>query len=393
MSRINEPYYLNNQLVQMTKGYTSPISGDRPVLSSDMFDYIGHFYDAHHSALKYRDDTKTSEKYGDASQYDCKFYLNQAKMYFQAAQNEPFEVSMLSSYYCMLNLAKSYLAYKSEFVDDFVNDFNKHGIKEDHDSAGKDFDTIMIRYDVPHTKRNGEMTSNFGGVFPMLAKALDSDFDTVWNSETGKSLRTLLYNLPFVQSAYMNTYGSCKNRIEELFVPLADGTAPYYFRPCKSSLKLRADIDEGYLKAEGGKLSDAVTSAINTKLVFVGEGHFESVDSAKRNSNDSISTELKEMNATLRKNFAYVGGTHPMWYIKRTQIASDEVLNISTITINMAIMHRLSEIARYKPEQLHRLMNDKENWLLHEYMNSALNQFVDEMASEITGNDVKLSNW
>ena len=59
----------------------------------------------------------------------------------------------------------------------------------------------------------------------------------------------------------------------------------------------------------------------------------------------------------------------------------------------MAIMHRLSEIARYKPEQLCRLMNDKESWLLHEYMNSALNQFVDEMASEITGNDVKLSNW
>lgn len=82
-----------------------------------------------------------------------------------------------------------------------------------------------------------------------------------------------------------------------------------------------------------------------------------------------------------------------MWYIKRTRVNNDDVLNISTITINMAVMHRLSEIARYKPEQLDRLMNGNENWLLHEYMQAALDQFVDEMASEITGREVLFSQW
>lgn len=60
---------------------------------------------------------------------------------------------------------------------------------------------------------------------------------------------------------------------------------------------------------------------------------------------------------------------------------------------SMAVMHRLSEIARYKPEQLDRLMNGNENWLLHEYMQAALDQFVDEMASEITGREVLFSQW
>lgn len=60
---------------------------------------------------------------------------------------------------------------------------------------------------------------------------------------------------------------------------------------------------------------------------------------------------------------------------------------------SMAVMHRLSEIARYKPEQLDRLVNGNENWLLHEYMQAALDQFVDEMASEITGREVLFSQW
>lgn len=47
-----------------------------------------------------------------------------------------------------------------------------------------------------------------------------------------------------------------------------------------------------------------------------------------------------------------------------------------------------SEIVRYKPEQMAHLLNSKENWLLHEFLTLALDQFIDELAAEITGQDI-----
>ena len=52
------------------------------------------------------------------------------------------------------------------------------------------------------------------------------------------------------------------------------------------------------------------------------------------------------------------------------------------------IVDRVSKIARYKPEQLNRLMKSKENWLLHEFIAQALDQFIDELAAEITKQDI-----
>ncbi len=77
-----------------------------------------------------------------------------------------------------------------------------------------------------------------------------------------------------------------------------------------------------------------------------------------------------------------------MWYLKRVKLADSKVINLCDMTLIMVAMHRISEIARYKPEQLSRLMKSKENWLLHEFMSQALDQFIDELAAEITKQDI-----
>ena len=87
----------------------------------------------------------------------------------------------------------------------------------------------------------------------------------------------------------------------------------------------------------------------------------------------------------------YIRGSKRLWYLKRTELQNaqgPEVINLSDLTINMAAMHRVSEIARYKPEQLNRLMKSKENWLLHEFIAQALDQFIGELAAEITKQDI-----
>ena len=48
-------------------------------------------------------------------------------------------------------------------------------------------------------------------------------------------------------------------------------------------------------------------------------------------------------------------------------------------------MHRLSEICRYQPLQLKSLLEGQKNWLLSEFIQMSPIQFIDEIASEMTG--------
>ena len=113
----------------------------------------------------------------------------------------------------------------------------------------------------------------------------------------------------------------------------------------------------------------------------------QSVNGAKRNQ-DSLSSEFKNENDELRREFQYIRSSKKLWYLKRTALNHPEVMNLNSMLIIMAAMHRVSEIVRYKPEQMAHLLNSKENWLLHEFLTLALDQFIDELAAEITGQDI-----
>lgn len=139
-------------------------------------------------------------------------------------------------------------------------------------------------------------------------------------------------------------------------------------------------------------IPNAVLATIDPSLILYGESGFRihSAEGARYDSR-SISGDLRQKNSQYRKQFSYIRGPKRMWYLKKSNLElaqGAEVLNLCDMTINMAAMHRVSEIARYKPEQLNRLMNSKENWLLHEYIAHSLDQFVDEIAAEITKQDI-----
>ena len=48
-------------------------------------------------------------------------------------------------------------------------------------------------------------------------------------------------------------------------------------------------------------------------------------------------------------------------------------------------MHRLSELCRYQPIKLSKFLAGKKNWLLTEFIEMAPGQFLDAIASEMTG--------
>jgi len=55
-------------------------------------------------------------------------------------------------------------------------------------------------------------------------------------------------------------------------------------------------------------------------------------------------------------------------------------------------MHRLSEICRYQPLFLDSLLSGQKNWLLSEFIEMSPAQFIDEIASEMTGYQFLIPN-
>ncbi len=51
-------------------------------------------------------------------------------------------------------------------------------------------------------------------------------------------------------------------------------------------------------------------------------------------------------------------------------------------------MHRLSELSRYEPKVISRHLELKQNRLITEFIQGATNEFIDSIASEITGQTI-----
>ncbi len=275
------PLHQKARVLRLSKAYTSQSYTEKTVLTDDVFPYVEFYYNQHHKPLKYQD-TSLQQSYGKANQYECAFYWKQAEMFYKTAKTMPIETSPVAAYYCMLNATKSYLSFTSTCADDFVKDFSMHGLLENHAAAGEDLDTI----EVAHMQV---------GVFPMFAKALDSDFETIWAHGKGntRTLQALLYNLPFVHRAYSMTYTTPRKKVDELFIPLKSGTSPTYYKGNDGKAYLCFDLDEGFFSVGTSTLPSAYANTISQEFeVCSGKLRIRSTNGATYNS-DSISTEMK----------------------------------------------------------------------------------------------------
>ena len=191
---LNEsPLHQKGRNLRMSKAYTKQDFAKPTVLTDDVFPYVTFFYASHGKAMKFVNQTN-SAKYGNANQFGYEFYWKQAEIFYNATKTLPFEASPVAAYYCMLNAAKSYLAFTSTSADDFVEEFITHGIMEDKTNTGVDLDNIKIK----HKQK---------GVFPLFARTLDANFTTIWPDGTKSySLKSLLFNLAFVHRAYSMMY-------------------------------------------------------------------------------------------------------------------------------------------------------------------------------------------
>lgn len=65
----------------------------------------------------------------------------------------------------------------------------------------------------------------------------------------------------------------------------------------------------------------------------------------------------------------------------------------NSITLIFAVMHWLSELVRYNPKKFEMLMNTKQNWLIHEFVDNALYHYIDEISCEITKAEIMTNRY
>lgn len=333
------PLRIGQKAVTIHKAIVSPDFTGKTVLVSDTWDYVEMWLKRHHK--------------GDAS-----FYWEQARQFFRASVELPKTSSPLTTYYCFLNAVKALLAVKGQ------------SFREAHGVAGK---------------RSGDRTSLANETVKFQASGILAALCTyLGESAQGEtaSVKDLLYNLPFVHRAYALTYSSQP----ELFIPIS---SPRFLKKDKSSEAwFCADITDpkfqskhtlnklpsGYERDLG--CADAWT--IRKKRRFQWKrGSAEGAASRER---------LRAYHQRVRGDVVYIHGPSRLWYLKRGGI-DDTVVHRSTMTMTFAVMHRLSELARYEPMLLAKHFEGRHNWLLSEFLSTALFQFIDEVSSELTGQD------
>ncbi|MBF9235005.1 hypothetical protein I2H38_16650 [Microvirga sp. BT350] len=104
---------------------------------------------------------------------------------------------------------------------------------------------------------------------------------------------------------------------------------------------------------------------------------------------EAILSGLADYHAKIRCDICCISAPTDLWYLKRT-VSGTKIVNRYGLTLMLAAMHRLSELARYDPQGLATHLSGKENWLLTEFIELAPSQFVDELACEMTGLEFRL---
>ncbi|MCZ2076057.1 MAG: YaaC family protein [Bryobacterales bacterium] len=128
---------------------------------------------------------------------------------------------------------------------------------------------------------------------------------------------------------------------------------------------------------------------VNHHLTGAGEfstgtlGNFQPVLTDKAN--------LTTLHRSLRVDLHYINGAQTLWYLK-ADVPGPTRLGRFPLSITLAAMHRLSEICRYRPIELSAFLAGRKNWLLSEFIHQAPNQFIDELAAEITGHQFMTPN-
>lgn len=334
-----------NQPVLFRKAITQPLWDKRTVLARDDFQYVEIW-------LKRK------------GMKESLFFWTQAKNFFKATHGLDTTAAPLTAYYSILNAVKALLTSKS------------HPFEEYHGVSGE---AVLSR----RTIGNETSEVHSAGVLAALSKYLG---ETEVNRT--HTLSDILANLPFIHRAYSLS----RSATSELFLSLAN---PRYVRhPFEDRIWWCAEVEgkdadtrvlrsllSGYEIDEG--ISDRRVIRRRRRVEW-----FPKKGATPEQKAQAIA-RLQAYHRTIRKDVVLISAPTDLWYLKR-KVAGITIINRYELTLIMAAMHRLSELARYDPKGLAKHLEGPSSWLLTEFIELSPSQFMRLIACEITGLEFRM---
>jgi hypothetical protein len=331
------PFILNHRELSPPKAVVSPELGARTVLTNEPWDYVD---------LALVRQKKT----------EAQFYWRQAREFYSVAQGLTLQSAPLLLYYSFMNATKALLSAKGIAFNPV------HGVKEWAPTTGGKKRAFSVG-----------VTIKNHGILPAL-----TTYYAEKETRVQHTLKDILYNLPYIHRTYCLTYTSQV----EIFIPVVeplfvveDGTTNVFFSAQLSAHYTRQNFLNRLPPSFTLDPNGAVGAILSSAPVAL---------SSVNKPTDADIQQLVGFAKSLRDDLYYINGTQTLWYIKAATNSQSRLLRQST-TLTLAAMHRLSEVCRYAPMQLAKYLEGQKNWLLSEFIRMSGTQFLDEIASEITG--------
>ena len=299
------------------------------------------------------------------------FYWEQSKNFYEATVSLSLVSKPLTTYYCFLNATKALLTYKE-------HNFNlKHGV------SGKRIDNGRIKL------QNEIISLKPKGVLSGLCEYLGNP---VKANEPSYSLKDILYNLPFVHRAFQLTFDS-PTTYGELYIPIQKSR--FVFDKFRKKGWFEAELEKEHSNKStlGCLVGFGVDRKYKNKDYYVIRRNKTFKWDTYRNKPTQASlTSFENYYFNIRNKLRYIYSANDLWYIKRTDL-KNHIIERNTSVLILAGMHRLSELSRYQPQTLEKHLESDHSWLLIEFINKSLLQFIDNISSEITGKDFRVTGF
>ncbi len=295
------------------------------------------------------------------------FYWEQSHNFFKATQELNLVSKPLTTYYCFLNAIKALLTYKK------ISYKNLHGVtgKREHGQWNLQNESITIKQ---------------SGILPSLCTYLGEVTD---GTDKTYTLKEILYNLQYIHRAYCITY---RNQAE-LFVPIKN---PRFVQDKDRKVgwfECSLDLKNSNNRTLGKLVGFSRDQFYQDQSPWVIRRNKNFTWKAPRNKPTARSLrEFKKYHKKIRSRLRYIYGYTDLWYIKRKNLANN-IIDRNTLSLTFAAMHRLSEMSRYEPNILRNHLERNASWLLSEFISKSILQFIDQISSDITGNDFRLTGF
>jgi YaaC-like Protein len=333
-----EPIKLKRREITPHKALVAPLLNSRNVLTNSPWTFVGLWLQRNHKPK-------------------ALFYWEQAQEFHKASVGLPLRSAPLLLYYCFMNTVKALLVAKGLSFDEM------HGVSV--------FPKIVLGAKRPFAKEGVKIHSK--GILPSL-----SSYYGETEPKTIHTLQELFFNMVFIHRTYCLTYSSQT----EMFLPLAN--CGYVYDTLTKEVMFTADITKNIpFNVAVKRLLPAFAVAPNIGPRAIRSRTTMNWRKPGRPTTANIQ-QLINFNRTLREDLHFINGAQTLWYLKTT-VAGPGILKRQLPTLILAGMHRLSEICRYQPLQLEKMLAGQKNWLLSEFIQMSAIQFIDEIASEITG--------